>query len=516
MNILKPALTSDSRVFIAPKRASCANPYQYHNCMRAEGLDKSFGDITPIYCPHPTKAGQFVEIAAIEGGEGRWTSSLVGRLPIDYQSILAQLAVARCPFDAQIHFGKCVDPSDFNSYSMAWVLENVSITSYNVGTLGALGPDERGTIDETIAVSAENAYQIFKTYPYEFGTELTNLGPVVAMTYGNKFSCDASCQAPCQDFYGIKLPATPLGSLDIYIIYTNDGGLTWNQTVLPCSAAYASSVLASYNISSDGTNLYVTLNEVGGLGHLYVVPIDQVENGAITSTFFTLSSGFSVNTWASVVLDNQLWMANSGSISVFDRSTFTVSIVMPSTVLAAQIYAIDGIDSDNVLAGGQNGGLVVRQNGGNFKVVNFQVGGVAITAHIRAVKMKTQLEWLVGTDEGTLYCTTNGGKTFTLIADFNGCIVDMDFPTNSVGYAITRNPSEIWRTIDGGATWVKVEDKFDQLPVGTEFHEVAVCSENPNTFIIAGRIPNTSVASPCDINLLYAEGNTGTILVGRQ
>ena len=511
----RPAQTQDSRIFIAPNRASCGASYEYHSCMRMEGVEKSFGDVTPVYCPHPTKSGEFIEVAQVVGADGRWTTSLVGRLPLNYQSILSQLANKKCAFDIQVHFGKCFDPTNFNTFDMGWVFENVRISSYSLGTLGALSPDERATIDETVAISAENAYQIFATYPFLTGTNVTNDGGIPAMTYGNYISCE-DCLDNCSRYYGLKLPSTPLGSQDIIIVWTTDGGLTWNETTLPCSVAQLTSPISAYEIESDGTNLYITLNELGGPGHLYIVPISAVESGTITSTLFSALDN-TTTIYDTFIFQSDLWTVGSaGIVNLVNKSSLSFSTILDGTLFTNDWYAIHGLDSDNILIGGQNGVLAFRRNGASFQVVTFTVNAIPVVDDITAVWMKNDKEWLVGTEVGNLYCTTNSGSTWNLIASFAGCISDIEFPTNSVGYITIKNPAQIWQTFDGGATWNQIQDKFNQIPVGAEFHGVSTCPDNPNTFIINGIIPGVTVPNPCDPLNLFTVGTTGVIMVGRQ
>lgn len=514
-NNLKPALTSDSRVFIAPTGATSGNGYVYHSCMRLDGVDKSFGDATPVYCPDPKKSGKFIEIATIEGADSRWTSSLIGRLPIDYQSVLSKLAKARCAFDVQVHWGQCIDPSNFNAFTMAWVFENVQISSYNLGALGALSPDERATIDETVAFSAENAYQLFQNYPYAYGQEVTSTGSIAAMTFSANQNCDGDCLDICNDFYGIKLPATPLVSQDVYIIHSHDGGVSWEQVLLPCSATYATAPYTSYNIISDGFNLYVVLNEVGGAGHLYVVPIDQVIANNIVTTYYNILASTAI--YSVKLVEDTLWLGGfGGKIWTFNRNTLALTTILNATLTTSTFYAMDALDNNTVLVGGAAGDLVLRRNGGSFQVVDLQVNSVAVTDTIMSIVMKSETEWIIGTNAGKLYSTTDGGLTFVLLSTFVACISEIKFATRSAGYLVLKDPAQIWRTYDGGATWNRVDDKYAQIPLNAELFGIEVCEADPNLFITYGRVPNATVVNPCSATLLYTTGDIGTILVGKQ
>ena len=60
-----PATTGLSRVFIIDGRAGPENVPEFFNCYRAQALSQSFGDITDIECPDPTRPGQYT-LPAIE------------------------------------------------------------------------------------------------------------------------------------------------------------------------------------------------------------------------------------------------------------------------------------------------------------------------------------------------------------------------------------------------------------------------------------------------------------------
>lgn len=91
---LLPTLTGQGRIFINVDGPGCSNPYKYYGCMKLDSVDKSFGDITPIYCPSNTTYDEFVEIGSVKGADSRATSTLTGILPINEESALEVLGRA--------------------------------------------------------------------------------------------------------------------------------------------------------------------------------------------------------------------------------------------------------------------------------------------------------------------------------------------------------------------------------------------------------------------------------------
>ena len=218
-------LSGDSRVFIKENTLCCGSNYNFHSCMRMGELDKSYGDITPEYCPDPENYGRFIEIDFIEGEDSRATTSLVGRLPRKLISPVYRLAIAKCAFDLQLHFGLCENPSNFNEYDNVLILEDVSVTNYSTDPLGALTPDENSSILETIQLSVGQYYWVNKLLPK---TSLGNiLGELIDITQCSGVGCSACCDGCDVIHYALVFNDPD------YVLYTSyDCGESWiNSTI---------------------------------------------------------------------------------------------------------------------------------------------------------------------------------------------------------------------------------------------------------------------------------------------
>lgn len=155
---IQPALNKDSRIFISVNDER----YQYYHFMKLDTIDKSYGEVNSVWCPDPDRYSHFIEADTFISGEGRYSASLMGRLPKDKVSKLKELSDIGCTFNVQAHFGICNKPYDFNDFDSAIILENVTITNYSTESLGALSPDEAAMINETVSISFENLYFIYK------------------------------------------------------------------------------------------------------------------------------------------------------------------------------------------------------------------------------------------------------------------------------------------------------------------------------------------------------------------
>ena len=503
----------NSRVFINTKRGTCGVPYEYHANMKLAGIDKSYGDSTPQYQPSDTKLNEFVEIASIRGTESRWSSSLSGRIPATYKSVLKRMAEAKCSFDAQVHFGTCANPSSFTNYDSVIILENILISNYSTDDLVALTPDERGLIQETVTITAENIYDVYDTELSEIGSTVSSLGMVVAMTKGNYSECE-DCNEPCQSYFGLILPMTcSVGGNNITIIYSLDDGATWGTFVLTAAALVCSNKLETYNISSDGTYLYITFDETpsdGGM--IYVVPIyDVINNSFGTAVKYDLENAISV--YSQYLSNKSLWIAGTlGNIFQVNLTTYSVTMRSNNELYPNVWYSIDGLDDENIIVGGETGRVLVKINDSSFRLVPIVVTGMgAITADIYNVVMKTKKDWMVATTGGDLFCTSNAGKTWSLVAKFNACIAQIEFSTNNVGVLATKQPAKVYRTIDAGYSWQEVLDEYDAIQENAAFLGVVNCS--PNRFYTFG-INSLPLDDPCDV-LEYTAGESGIIVINQ-
>jgi len=504
---------SNGRIFINKKRGNSYTPYTYHTSMKIGTVDKNYGETTPIYAPKDDRLDEFVEVASIRGTESRWGSSFTGRIPTKYKSILRELSDNRCAFDAQIHYGLCTNPASFHNYESILILENALISQYTTTELTALTPDERGVLEETINITAENVYPVYQTELYENADEVTSLGAIVALTKGNYATCE-DCLIPCASYFGIRIPQNcNLAGNNLTIIYTLDNGETWEETVLNCNASVCDNDIETYNIESDGTYLYLTFNEGSSTnGHLYIVPISEVIEGTITSYIYNELLD-SLTIYDTALTEKSLWIVGTnGIIYKLDRALMTYSLQSNTTLFTNTWYDVSAYDDNNILVAGATGRLLVRTNGSSFRLITLTIDGDPVTDNLYNVLMKSKTEWLVATSTGELYCTMNSGKSWKLIYDFNSCITNIVFSSNNVGYLATKQPARVYRTIDGGFSWQELPDSYDIILDTAAFLGVDSCE--PNSFYAYG-IESATIPDPCE-NTSFSEDQVGIIVTGAR
>lgn len=513
--------TSDGRVFIAPRGVGCGRGYTYYSCMKATGLSKSVGDITSYFCPDPFRAGRFREVATIQGEENRWTFTITGPKPFGSESILRRLLrQSGCEFDLQIHFGRCKDPTDFNGAAQVIVAEGVRISDYSTDDLVALNPGEDAVIAETVSLSAREIYEVFQPTLFESALAETADDLILSCVHysgvisdGCAGGCGDSCQDDCGTYFALGVPYIPSANgSTVRIVFTRDGGETWETYTLPCAAA-ATASLGSYNLVVGGDKLYVTMNEVGGAGHIFSVPVASVINNTSNGNTF-LSVGHTITD--SFFSNGVLWIVGTaGYVTAIDVQSFVTVPVETGLNFSGSWYTISGCDQDNLIIGGSGGQLAHRANGSSLQHVDVVIGNTVVADAITALSMKSRSDWYAGTNSGVLYCTTNCGRTWTQAGLFGGCIKQINFATNNIGYIVVGSPGSVYRTSDGGTSWREVEDAGRQIPDGTVLFDIATCPTDPNQFIAAGRV-TLSGDNLCALGGGNAiEGDRGVVLVGQ-
>ena len=126
----KPAKTGFTRSFIIEGRAHADHKPAYSSQMKLTGLTQSYGDITDIEIPDPAAYDKYIKVDRIQGQVTRATFTLTQRYAAAMKSILLRLAKARCALDVQLHLGECTDPSAFNIFNKAVILEDVVLTNW--------------------------------------------------------------------------------------------------------------------------------------------------------------------------------------------------------------------------------------------------------------------------------------------------------------------------------------------------------------------------------------------------
>jgi len=526
----KYLLSSDGRVFIREKSECCPIPYEFYNCMRADGIQKSFGEPTSQFCPSPKRTGSYEEVAVIKAAPTRATTNLVGRIPLSYDSILYKLGKEKCEFDVQVHFGTCSELDNFAEFESAIVLENVRVTAYNTDQMGSLTPDENALVNETIALSVGNWYSIRKLNMTNIGIN----GPLVGAgkTFFNVHTCSAyGCVDCCvDDCLLIALVGnTVLDRQEVWV--SKDVGNTWiGPNVIPLSNFFTAALLAessirSTSIACDKDDILIgsTINiPPGTQGFPRIWRISKQDLLDLTSNFSLVwqqnvvltavnnanltefKGRWYVNTTGSGAIGSSAGWAirevllngTNGYPLIYDPNVHAASDRPHRSIWGLRSYKDEvmlvGVES--LFAGTNQAYFAYSYDGVTWEQILMTYNGQPVLGQRTAPVPLGKNKWLISVTSPTLppatYCTLDGGQTFTLIEQNVRGVTMHSWLNNNIAYGVTGSGlrNKFYRSYDLAASWRKMpEDGVTVLPNDVSNGEnsyVAFCSKDPNQVIL--------------------------------
>lgn len=480
---------SQSRVWSIEDRAGPSRSPVYQALSRVTGVTWDLGDITPVRIPDPKQYGRFVTVDKIKGQPGLPSTTLEFRTTRNASAMLA-LTRKGCAIDLQIHVGACKDPSDFDlGWEKIHVFEDADFTNYSTSELGAFDADQEIQVMETLDLTGQDYYEVT---PLAFSgmAETQIVQEVLGVAICDSKTCGA-CGIPsdgCQRIFAVQSPVGASPGLTSELVFSIDGGSTWSEqniTSLPANRA-----IAARGIACVGPYLVVVSNTDCSIHYALITDILLGTPGwTRIATGLTCAAGapnaiFSLGR-------TQSWIVGDGGY-IYGVTDVTSGAVVQSSggVTSQNLKAIHGYDEQNLVAVGASNAIVLTRNGGTtWTLVTGPSGQAAVQAN--SVFMRTENEWLVGYNDGTVFYTIDGGANWSqkVVPGALTVIDKISFATRSVGYIAghTATVGKILRTINGGNTWYALPETSGQtLPTNSVLNDIAPCGETPNVVWAGG------------------------------
>jgi photosystem II stability/assembly factor-like uncharacterized protein len=487
-NNYTPALTSTSRAFLISGRAKPSNKPSYASYLKATGPSKKYGDLTKVEMPDPSNSGQFIEVGTIQGSSDRVTFSLVGRYAMALKSQLKTLADQSCPFDVQVHLGACSDPSSFNIFSKALIFESAQASTWSTEDLGALASDENAKIDETLEMSAKNFYEVV---PMSFTSKADSLitNEVLGVVFGDKSAC-GSCGDSSTGYNKIFAVTTAAGgspSTPADVIFSLDGGANW--------AAHDVDSMLTAEIPTDiariGDYIVVTQNTAAQTGSLHYALVSDFVNG-YDPTFTKVTTGFVSQGRPNSIcsIGRQAFIAGDfGYVYYTEDPTGGVTAVESGSLTTSKLNDVSALAVDLAMAVGNSGVVIYTLTGTSWALSPSNPVGFGV--NLNTCAMKSATEWWVGTSAGEVWYTVNAGISWTkktLPGTAPSAVTDIHFATDSVVFvsATVSSKGRLYRSFDGGYSFVALPEAGGSLPTNQRFNRIAVSPYNPNMVVAGG------------------------------
>lgn len=404
--------------------------------------------------------------------------------------------------------GDCGEPDNFLT---GWS-DSVTIYSYGRGTDRTHKGRTSQTSDEPVMDDVDHTFAaIYDIGGLSFGENAVNFveREIVDLVYGSTFQC-GDC-GPIDDgtnriYMVTKSSGAGSPGIPAEVIWTPDGGVTFAQQ----------------NITGLGGTVDPTGIEVVGN---YLLILDTAGNGYWYAEINPLTG--TPSSWTNVTIGftsgnqpNDIYVASSqevwfcgqnGRIYRSTDITAGVSEVNAGLATTADLIRIDG-SRDTIVAVGESGVIIKSTNRGR----TFATTTTSPTSGtLRALDVRDQYWFWVGSGTGGVWWTIDGGESFTSI-NFAGIQIvdDIRFATDEVGYIIGRAPNtttaRLWTTYCAGAAWSSTAYSLNpRLKNWLTFRA-------GNRLAVPRKVKHATASREVAIGGLSAGGTDGTLVVGKS
>lgn len=410
-----------------------------------------------IHVPDPDNAKSYIEVAQSVGPPGLSSFTLevlekVNTIPFPLTDLL-------CPSTFYIGATGCGDPSNFR---LGWKGGNVVVIngaypdeSVDIGDLTGWDDDEQQVY--TIPYKAREIYAIGAlNFGEVAGPEVSR--EVVDLVYGSRLQC-GDCGPEDNGTRRIYAVTASSGSgspgLPAEVIYSTWSGvtetITWAEATITGIGANANpSAIEIVGdkliilVPSEGAYYYATINAYTGA----------------PGSFTKVTSGFvaagTPQDW--YVLDSStIFICGSGGY-VYKLTDIggAVTVVSAGTVTTQTLLRIDGDGRDTIVIVGAAATIIKSNNRGVTWSTSTTVPATG-TNILQAVAVTSSERWWVGSSQGYLYSTPDGGNTWiesTFSGSGSGTIYDIVAVNDATLYLShsTSNPTaRVFSTWNGGA-----------------------------------------------------------------
>lgn len=441
--------------------------------MVIEGLSLSqSGGVDPIYVPDPRRLKKYKAVGKSETAPDLPTATI--KLLEKHGAIPRALLDQQCPINVYELTGNCKDLSDFDHGWTDYVLiySGGIVTNVDGGDRQSWDSDDQ--IENSLDVTFDKVYPIGAL---SFGDNATSLidREVIDVVYYPYAQC-SEC-GPANDgtkwAYALTKPSGA-GSpgLPAEVVYTVDG---WaNATEATITGIGATAIPVAIDVVGD--KLVVLTQETNGA--IYYATINSA-TGAV-GTFTKVTTGFVANAqptdmWASN--PREVWFSALGGY-IYKSTDITSGVTVASAAAATStnLYRIHGADT-TIVAVGDGATVILSQNGGQSWATTSAspTGG-----NLRALAVKNNRQFWVGSVNGTLSYTKDGANSWTIqgfSGSGSGTLYDIVFATDDViffSHSTSTPSARIFASINGGRTFTNQSPRIQNLPTANYLNRLAV------------------------------------------
>jgi photosystem II stability/assembly factor-like uncharacterized protein len=400
--------------------------------------------------------------------------------------------IRNCPAAFWVHSRDCGYANQFNNYVRSAMLPVAYIGDRTRSQ--RLMREEDQQAQNVYALSAfPPVYDLFKLISTR--VSIAEVSALNAIAFADAVRCAGACgpaQGPCKIGFVAGDPLTGSAAATANVYYTDDYGATWTLTATdPFGAAEVVASLVVIPIDSD-TNRVIAARGTTDAGNPAEIAYSD-DNGA-TWTLVNVGSTngqFAHGPHALFSLDYfHTWLATSDGYIYFSDDAGVTWVAQEEGVATTEnLFWVHFANASVGYAGGAADDILKTVDGGfSWAAVTATGGGGDI---ISGFVLDTQRAW-VGTDDGDIFLTQDGGGTWTefSLGVTATAVRDLVFFTDMIGFALVEiaGPAgRILRTVNGGVTWENWG-----APTNSGLNALAVCDEN-NAYAVGEANGGTAV-----------------------
>ena len=472
-SLSQPTTLGEFRIFVQSGGANPGGAYDYIGCLMLDSPKQDLGTPDPVYCPSPSKRGQWDIVGQIEKVQGLGTSDFTVHMSKDLSDIWWDLKKQGCNFDIQAVIGTCQRPDDFTAWEAKILFRNARLTNFQLPSMNPLSGDDNALADIQGSLTFWESIPI-KPLVFSDKAEATVLAEILDGLINDTITC-GDCGAPsdgCKRQYWLTLANAGSPGLSSQVVVTlNDGATYFTIDITPLAGGSAKRMAAVGN---------------------YLVVVRQSTPAHYFSTFNNVNLGLAVwgtqtGGYVASKGPNAIWSkspsrtylaAQGGYLYLMTNPTQAVSVLTDGSLTVQNLVDIHGYGSVVVAVGASNAIVYSKNDGKTFALLTGPNVGVALTA----VWCLSQNSWIVGYADGKVYYTLNQGLTWALIgldADVTA-ISRIYFDDSAIGAmtVIAGGLARVYRTTTSGQSWYYSAPDLSGPPVAARLNAVICCSSN--------------------------------------
>jgi photosystem II stability/assembly factor-like uncharacterized protein len=439
-------------------------------CTGVGDVDIPQGDLTPIYCPDPLNSGQFKIEGFVRGDKGAGTYRLTKPLVGVYNMLLETI----CEHQGRINWVCRGNRQDPRNYELAALLVQT-----NPSRSGITNParEPEGTSARVNTNADMSFIEALMLYPVTLARQAVSNTADANAVYFLPERCEDRCggaRGLCEQG-AIGLDRAAGYVYDAEVKYTLNSGATWAATAIdPYAYGGNTGALIIFETLTGTRPLVFRSGVVAGAPAECAWSVDW--GATWTNVQMTALLGYATNDAA--LRGATVYAALTGGYivrSLNQGGLWANAEAGVETTQDLNAICFDG-DDNGYCVGDSNVFLYVTPGSEDWNART----GPAVGVNLLSVAANLSGHVFVGTNDGRVFRSTDGGQNWTEWVDLNaGSITWIEFdPKAQFVGAFSHNDAagdgHLYRSEDGGASWWEIEG----MPANDGINDGFMCDQN--------------------------------------